>query len=157
GPVAAALKKSGCADGARIVVEKPFGRDLASARALNRELLSVFDERAIYRIDHYLGKEPVQNILYFRFVNALLEPVCNRAHVESAEVTMAEAIGIKGRGRLYEETGAIRDVVQNHMLQIVASLAMEAPAGTDSESLRDARAALLASIAPLRPGDAVRG
>ncbi|MEO8261530.1 MAG: glucose-6-phosphate dehydrogenase [Pseudolysinimonas sp.] len=151
------LGRSGCARGGRVVAEKPFGRDLDSAQALNRSLLAVFPETAVFRIDHYLGKEPVQNLLYFRFSNSFLEPIWNRNFVESVQIVMAEDFGVKGRGRLYEETGAIRDVVQNHMLQVVAFLAMEEPASGDPEALRDARTRILEAVRPLTPADVVRG
>jgi len=157
GTVVDQLGKSSCAVGARVIVEKPFGRDLSSAQALNRTLLRTFNERAIYRIDHYLGKEAVQNLLYFRFANAFLEPIWNRHHIDNVQVTMAEDFGVQGRGAFYEETGAIRDVVQNHLLQILANLTMEPPVATDSESVRDEKVKVLKAIPPLDPADVVRG
>jgi glucose-6-phosphate 1-dehydrogenase len=155
--VARELGRSGAARDARVVVEKPFGRDRASAAKLYASLRTVFPESAIYCIDHYLGKEPVQNLLYFRFGNSFLEPIWNRNFIDSVQITMAEEFGVDGRGPLYEETGAIRDVLQNHMLQLVASLAMEAPASNSACEIREARTHLLQVVTPLEPGSVVRG
>ncbi|MGH9645333.1 MAG: glucose-6-phosphate dehydrogenase, partial [Bryobacteraceae bacterium] len=156
-PVAEGLAHSGSAKDARVVVEKPFGRDLASARELHKILHQFFPEEAIFRIDHFLGKEPVQNILYTRFANRFLEPLWNRANIRSVQITMAEKFGVQGRGRFYEEAGAIRDVIQNHLFQVLACLAMDPPTGQESDAFRDEKARILKAVRPLGPQDIVRG
>jgi glucose-6-phosphate 1-dehydrogenase len=155
--VAQGLAGLGCGQGARVVVEKPFGRDLASAQALSRTLHQSFPESSIFRIDHFLGKEAVQNLLYFRFANSFLEPIWNSNYIQSVQITMAENFGVQDRGLFYEEVGAIRDVVQNHILEIVAFLAMAAPSGRDQDALRDEKKRAFRAMRPLVPTDVVRG
>jgi glucose-6-phosphate 1-dehydrogenase len=158
GMVVEQLDKAGCApEGARVIVEKPFGTDLASAQRLNGILLRSFDEKRIFRIDHYLGKKPVHSMVFFRFANALPESFWNREHIESVQLTMAEDFGVQGRGAFYDQTGTIRDVIQNHLFQVLANLAMEPPVRTDSESIRDEKVKVLKSIHPLEAKNVVRG
>jgi glucose-6-phosphate 1-dehydrogenase len=157
GTVVQGLANAGCAKEGQVIVEKPFGRDLASAQALNGTLHEVFDESAVFRIDHYLGKEAVQNLLYFRFANTFLDPIWNRHYVDNVQITMAESFGVQGRGAFYDEVGAIRDVVQNHLLQVIALLAMDAPVGRDPESMRAEKLRLFHAMRPLDPARVVRG
>jgi glucose-6-phosphate 1-dehydrogenase len=157
GTVTAQLAKSGCADNARLVVEKPFGHDRKSATELSAIIDEYFSESNVFRIDHYLGKEPVQNILYTRFANSMFEPIWNRNYVRSIQITMAENFGVMDRGRFYDETGAIRDVIQNHMLQVLATLTMDPPTGQEHEAMRDSKAGLLKAVRALRKQDVVRG
>jgi glucose-6-phosphate 1-dehydrogenase len=151
------LMKSGCAEGARVVIEKPFGHDLATAQELNHILLRAFPESSIFRIDHYLGKAPVHNMVTFRFANTFMEPFWNRNYIDSVQITMAENFGVQGRGKFYDETGAIRDVIENHMFQVMCNLAMEPPARTDPESIRDEKVKVLKAIPPIEPKNLVRG
>jgi glucose-6-phosphate 1-dehydrogenase len=157
GPVVEHLESSGSAKGARVIIEKPFGSDLESAQKLNQILLGTFDEKDVFRIDHYLGKRPVQNMTVFRFSNAFMESFWNRNYIESVQITMAEDFGVQGRGAFYDETGTIRDVIQNHLFQVLCNLAMEPPVRTDSESIRDEKVKVLKAIPPLEQKDLVRG
>jgi glucose-6-phosphate 1-dehydrogenase len=151
------MEATSCIRGCRVIVEKPFGRDLASARQLNQTLLAAFDESAVMRIDHFLGKRPVHNMLVFRFANSFMEAFWNRHYIESVQITMAERFGVQGRGSFYDEAGAIRDVIENHLFQVLSILAMEPPVKMDSDSVRDEKVKVLKAIPPIEPKDMVRG